>query len=98
MGKVNVLYHKQTNSWWVDKNLDGFTLRNYINENITGLGTIEMDTIDKMEIKDSSLFEIESGFIPKHFKLLNGITEELEENGLNNTTKISNEQLKQLLD
>lgn len=95
MAFINIYYHKQTKSWWINKNLDGFSLRNYIDDNPVGLGTIESNTNDKSQIK--SLFEIDSSFIPSHIKKLNGITEEITENGLENAIKVSKDQLEDLL-
>jgi hypothetical protein len=95
MANINIYYHNQTNSWWINKDIDGFTLRNYIDENPVGLGTITMSTDNKEDIKD--LYEISSSFIPSHIKTLSGITKEIEKNGLSNTIKVSDEELKELL-
>ena len=95
MADVNIYYHKQTKSWWVDKNLDGFSLRKYIDENPIGLGTIELNTNEKLQI--NNLFEINSSFIPSHIKKLNGITEEIKESGLEKAMKVSKDQLEDLL-
>jgi hypothetical protein len=95
MADLNIYYHKQTNSWWINKEMDGFTFKNYVIENPVGLGRIEMNTNNKLEITD--LYEIDSAFIPSHIKKLNGITEEIEENGLENAVKVSDKELKDLL-
>ncbi len=95
MADLNIYYHKQTRSWWTNVELDGFSLRNYIDNYPIGLGTIEQDTNDKTQIKN--LYEIHSKFIPDHIKKLNGITEELEENGLENFIEVTDNQLENLL-
>lgn len=95
MAEVNIYYHKQTNSWWTNSKLDGFFLRNYISENPVGLGTIEIDTINKFDIKN--LHEIHSVIIPDYIKKINGITEEIVENGFKNAIKVSDEQLREIL-
>ena len=94
MADVNIYYHKRTKSWWINKDLDGFTLRNYIIEYPIGLGILESDTNDKSQIK--SLYEINSSFIPSYIKKLNGVTEEIEENGLENSIKVSKDQFEDL--
>jgi len=95
MADVNIYYHKKTNSWWINKNIDGFTLKNYIADNPVGLGRIEMNTNDKSQVND--LYGISSVFISDYIKKLSGITEEIEENGLENAEKLTDEQLKELL-
>lgn len=95
MDKVNVFYNKQTNTWWIDKNFDGFTFRDFIKKNITGLGHVEFKTNDISKIKD--LYQINSAFVPDYMKKMNGITEELEKNGLDNFIQISEEELDEIL-
>jgi len=95
MAEVNILYHKQTNSWWIDKNMDGFTFRNYMNEHNVGLGTIETNTNNKPD--DHDLYEIESAFLPKWIKSLMDITEDIETNGFKNAVKVTDSQLSNLL-
>lgn len=95
MSEVNFYYHKQTNSWWTNSKLDGFSLKNYINENPVWLGTIVLDTNNKSDI--NNLNEVHSVFIPDYMKKLNGITEEIEKNGFKNATKVSEEELNEIL-
>ena len=96
MAKINLYYHKQTDSWWVDSNIDGFTLRNYIKEHSFGLGTIEMNSDNRLNI--DGLYFIDSVFIPDYIKKLYGITEEIKENGLENAIQISQDQLSKILE
>ena len=95
MAEVNIYYDKQTNSWWINKDLDGFSFKNYINEHPVGLGSIEFNTNDESQIKD--FYKIASPFIPDYIKKLNGITEEIEKNEFENAIQVSEEELKDLL-
>lgn len=98
MADVNIYYHKQTDSWWTNSSRDGLELLEYIETNPIGLGTIECDTDDKNHLRKDNFYEILSMCIPSHLKMLNGITEDIKENGLKNATKIkSKRQLKKLL-
>lgn len=96
MAEVNILYHKQTNTWWIDKNMDGFTFKKYMSEHNVGLGTIKTHTNNKPD--DNNLYEIDSSFLPKWIKPFMGITEEIENNGFKNAIKVTDEQLKDFLE
>jgi hypothetical protein len=95
MAELNIYYNKNDKTWWINKDFDGFTLRNYISENPIGLGTVEFKTNDKTKITD--LYEVNQAFIPDYIKRLNGITEELEDNGLENAIKVTEQQLEGIL-
>lgn len=97
MADVNLYYHKQTNSWWTNSTLDGIDLTNYIKENATGLGTVHMDTENKNDIKALNLNEVMSMFIPDWIKKFNGVSKDIEENGLKNAQKVSEKRLKKIL-
>lgn len=88
MNKINVYYHKQTNTWWTDSNLSGIPLRKELKTNPSGLGTIEIDTLDKSLVSGNNLHEVEPMYIPNFFKMLNGLTvdglEEMLEESENN--------------
>lgn len=97
MADVNVYYHKQTNTWWTNSELDGIELTDYINNNMTGLGTVELDTNDKTQIGSSGIQEVHGIFIPNHIKTMSGISQTLEENGLDDSQKVNKRQIKRML-
>lgn len=100
MAKVNIYYHKQTNSWWTNSELQGIEFSDYIKTYPVGLGTIETESTDKLFV-GKGLNEVLIFFIPQnirdmYFKLM-GITKEIEENGFKNATKVTPRQLKKIL-
>jgi hypothetical protein len=95
MAEINIYYQRQTNSWWADKEIDGFSFNNYIKKYPIGLGTLELDTNDKKQIDD--LYEIHLAFIPDYIKKLNNITEEIQDNGFDNALKVTKQELDKLL-
>ncbi len=76
--------------------MDGFSLQKYMQENPVGLGTVEFTS--KKDMKKTKLHRIESAFIPDYIKTITCITEEIKENGLKNFKKVTEDNLKEMLD
>lgn len=76
MQKVNIMYHKQTNSWWTNSDLKEQKLLDYLNNNESGVGTIECNTTDKSVIADENTHEVAPEYVPKLHKMLCGLTVE----------------------
>lgn len=68
MADLNIYYNKQTNTWWLNKEMDGFSLQKYIQENPVGLGTVEFTS--KKDMEKTKLHRIESAFIPDYIKTI----------------------------
>lgn len=76
MKALNVLYHLQTNTWWTNKKIDGFTLFRTIKEGKQEIyfGTLTFTTNNKKELlkllnkNDICLYEIDSIYIPNFIK------------------------------
>lgn len=79
MEKLNIYYHKQTDSWWINQKISGFEVAQIIKTQAIGMGTIEYDTNDKNKVGGDGLYEIESMYIPDYIKKFNDAVEKLDE-------------------
>lgn len=97
MAELNLYYNSQTNSWWTDKEIDGFTFRKYISENPIGLGTIEFNTDVSIEEQAKGFYKVYSNFVPEYLKQFYCMTKDINKNRLDKFTQVTDKELENFL-